>query len=204
VLDQDDGSFRREVDSQRDVFSLQIHPPQCIFLRRCRRPLSVGIQDGNQPTWLEGTRLACGAYVSDIPGVWTVPSQSPGLQLEATTDLDGGEIGDEVAVTFTETEGKAVDTTRTPITLVWLAEGRVIGVGRDVWSEPVENLQVGANGQTSVVVPVEPDRTCLTDPEAGLPEGMYDLRALTELHPGSDGARQFVAGGLGYSYFPGN
>lgn len=167
-------------------------------------PLSVGIQEGNQPTWLEGTRLACGAYVSDIPGVWTVPSQSPGLQLEATTDLDGGEIGDEVTVTFIETEGKAVDTTRTPITLVWLAEGRVIGVGRDVWSEPVENLQVGGNGQTSVVVPVEPDRTCLTDPEAGLPEGMYDLRALTELHPGSGGARQFVSGGLGYSYFPGN
>lgn len=167
-------------------------------------PLSVGIQDGDQPTWLEGTRLACGAYVSDIPGAWTVSSQGPGLQLEATTALDGGEIGDEVAVTFTETEGKAVDTTRTPVTLVWLAEGRVIGVGRDVWSEPVENLRVGANGTTSVVVPVEPDRTCLTDPEAGLPAGMYDLYAVTELDPGSGGARQFVSAGLGYSFFSGN
>jgi RNA polymerase sigma factor (sigma-70 family) len=165
-------------------------------------PLSVGIQDGNQPRWLEGTGLACGAYVSDIPGAWTVPAQRSGLDLKVTTALDGGVIGDEVTVTFTETEGKDVDTTRTPITLVWLAEGRVIGVGRDVWSEPVENLQVGAKGETSVVVPVEPDRTCLTDPEAGLPDGMYDLYALTELDPGSGGERQFVSAGLGYSYRP--
>ena len=33
-------------------------------------PLSVDIRDGYQPAWLEGTSLACGAYVSDIPGGW--------------------------------------------------------------------------------------------------------------------------------------
>lgn len=165
-------------------------------------PLSVGIQEGNQPRWLEGTGLTCGAHVSDIPGAWTVPAQRSGLNMRVTTD--GGGIGDEVTVTFTETEGEDVDTTRTPVTLVWLAEGRVIGVGRDVWSEPVENLQVDAKGETSVVVPVEPDRTCLTDPDAGLPDGMYDLYALAELDPGSGGDRQFVSAGLGYTYLSGN
>jgi hypothetical protein len=167
-------------------------------------PLTADIKDGYQPEWLNGTSLTCGAYVSDIPGGWPVSAERSGLKLGIVPDLDGGEIGDEVPVTFTETEGEAVDTTRTPITLVWLAAGRVIGIGRDVWSEPEEKLRVEAKGETSVVVPVEPDRTCLTDPDAGIPAGMYDLRVLTELDPGSDGERQFMSAGMGYSYFAGD
>jgi hypothetical protein len=80
----------------------------------------------------------------------------------------------------------------------------VIGVGRDVWSEPVEELQVDAKGKATVLVPVELDGTCLTDPDAGLPEGMYDLRALTELDPGSGGERRFMSAGTGDSYFAGD
>jgi hypothetical protein len=69
----------------------------------------------------------------------------------------------------------------------------VVGVGRDVWSEPAERLKLDPKGDTSVVVPVEPDLTCLTDPGAGLPEGTYDLYALTELDPGADGEPQSLA-----------
>jgi len=167
-------------------------------------PLTVDIRDGYQPEWLNGTSLTCGAHVPDIPGGWPDSSERSGLKLGIVPDRDGGEIGEKVPVTFTETEGEAVDTTRTPITLVWLAEGRVIGVGRDVWSQPTWDLKVGAKGETSVIVPVEPDRTCLTDPDAGIPAGMYDLHALTELDPGSDGERQFMSAGMGYTYFAGN
>ena len=53
----------------------------------------------------------------------------------------------------------------------------------------------GDGGRTaSAVVPIdEPDRTCLANPEAGLPDGRYDLYALAELDPGADGERRFVA-----------
>jgi RNA polymerase sigma factor (sigma-70 family) len=155
-------------------------------------PLDVEIRDGYQPAWLEGTSLACGVYASDVPRGPQVPSERSGLKLSAETDNDG--VYDEVTIRFEETEGKAVDTTRTPITLVWLNYGRVVGVGRDVWSDPAENLRVDANGETSVVVPIEPDSTCLTNPDAGMPAGSYyELYALTELDPGSDGERQFVS-----------
>jgi RNA polymerase sigma factor (sigma-70 family) len=152
------------------------------------RPLAVEIRDGYQPPWLEGTSLACGVYASDIPGgVWTRGALS-GL------DLNIGSSDDEVTFRLTETEGESIDTTRTPFTLVWLSDGRVVGVGSDVWSDPVERFQVDANGEWSAVVPItEPDRTCLTDPDAGMPDGNYEVYALTELDPGSGGERQFMS-----------
>ena len=128
-------------------------------------PLAVGIRDGYQPPWLDGTSLACGAYASEIPGGPLKPSERSGLRLGVETAADRETVPfSEVTVTFTETAGAAVDTTRTPITLVWLSAGRVVGVGSDVWSEPAWGLRVGAQGETSVVVPVEPDRTCLDGP----------------------------------------
>lgn len=56
-----------------------------------------------------------------------------------------------------------------------------------------EDLQVGAEGKVSTTVPLEPDSTCLEDPEAGLPSGNYVLYVLTELDPGSGGDRQFMS-----------
>ncbi|MFD7021254.1 RNA polymerase sigma factor [Promicromonospora sukumoe] len=162
-----------------------------------REPLTVDIRDGYQPAWLEGTDLACGANASDIPAGPHVPWERAGLSLSADAD-DHYLAPRELTITFTETAGKAVDTTRTPITLVWLSAGRVVGIGHDVWSEPTEDLRVDPDGDTSVVVPVEPDLTCLTDPEAGLPDGNYDLFAFTELDPGSDGEPQY----LGVEAFP--
>lgn len=155
-------------------------------------PLAVDIRDGYQPPWLEGTSLACGVHASDIPGgSWTRGVLS-GL------DLNIDPSGAEVALRLTETEGESVDTTRTPFTLVWLSDGRVVGVGRDVWSDPVERFQVDANGEWSAVVPVtEPDRTCLTDPDAGMPAGDYEVYVLTELDPGSGGERQFMSTSVG-------
>jgi hypothetical protein len=123
--------------------------------------------------------------------------------LEVVT-VDGN---NPMKIDLKETQGVAVDTTRTPFTLVWLSAGRVVGVGSDVWSEPVERLQVDANGETTVAVPVvEPDRTCLEIPDAGMPEGSYDLYALTELNPGSGGERQFMTVGVaqGHPYFVGD
>ncbi|MFI2361862.1 RNA polymerase sigma factor [Promicromonospora sp. NPDC019610] len=155
-------------------------------------PLTVDIRDGYQPAWLEGTRLACGAHASDIPQGTHVPDERGNLKLSADTS-DASLTPTEVTATFEETAGKAVDTTRTPVTLVWLSAGRVVGVGRDVWSEPAEDLLVDAGGDTSVVVPVEPDLTCLTDPDAGLPDGGYTLYAFTEIDPGSDGEPQYLA-----------
>ncbi|PUB24041.1 RNA polymerase sigma factor (sigma-70 family) [Promicromonospora sp. AC04] len=161
-------------------------------------PLTVDIREGYQPPWLEGTTLACGVYASDIPGGPRVQSERSGLGLESDAaqsgmGLDGDSAGDDVTITFNETEGDAVDMTRTPITLVWLSDGYVVGVGRDVWSDPVEDLQVDAEGETSVVVPVEADRTCLENPDAGMPAGDYDLHALMELDPGSARERQFLS-----------
>jgi RNA polymerase sigma factor (sigma-70 family) len=155
-------------------------------------PVDVEVRDGYQPPWLEGTSLACGVYASDIPGGPHVPSERSGLRLGTETPGAFGE-GDDVTVTFTETEGKPVDTTRTPVSVLWLSGGRVVGVGRDVWSEPEEDLHVDAQGETSVVVPVGPDRTCLEDPDAGMPEAAYELYVLTELAPGSGEERQFVS-----------
>ncbi|MFI6427992.1 RNA polymerase sigma factor [Promicromonospora sp. NPDC050880] len=155
-------------------------------------PLTVDIRDGYQPGWLAGTDLECGAHASAIPAGPRVSWVRDDVEMSAEA------VGDslapsELTVTFTETEGETVDTTRTPVTLVWLSAGRVVGVGQDVWSAPEERLRVGAHGETSVVVPVEPDLTCLTDPGAGLPDGPYTLYAVTELDPGSDGERQFLA-----------
>lgn len=151
-------------------------------------PLDVEIRDGYQPPWLEGTDLACGVYASDIPGgFWP-------LRALVGRDLDHRSTGDEVTVGRTETEGESIDTTRTPFTLVWLSDGRVVGVGSDVRSDPVERFQVDANGEWSAVVPItEPDRTCLTDPDAGMPDGDYEVYAITEIDPGSGGERHFMS-----------
>ncbi|MFD6140339.1 RNA polymerase sigma factor [Promicromonospora sp. NPDC060271] len=151
-------------------------------------PLDVEIRDGYQPPWLEGTSLACGVHASDIPGGSWARGMLSGLEL----NIDPSD--DEVTLRLTETEGEPIDTTRTPFTLVWLRDGRVVGVGSDVWSDPVERFQVDADGEWSAVVPItEPDRTCLTDPDAGLPDGEYEVYALTELDPGSGGERQFLS-----------
>ncbi len=167
-------------------------------------PLTIDIRDGYQPEWLEGTDLACGAHASDIPAGPQVPRIRSGLELTAQS-AGGADAPDEkVKITFTETKGEAVDTTRTPFALVWLRQGRVVGVGHDVWSEPAEKLRVDAKGTASAVVPVEPDTTCLTDPEAGLPDGSYDVYAFTELDPGSDGEPQFVAVEAVLGYFIGD
>ena len=163
------------------------------------RPLAVDIRDGYQPPWLEGTGLACGDYASDIPGGSQGPAERSGLRLGVYTEPDGDY--DEVTVRFEETAGDAVDTTRTPITLLWLSGGRVVGVGSDVWSDPAEKLLVDANGETLVVVPVEPHPTCLTDPNAGMPAGTYQLYALTELAPGSGGGRQLMSVSSASHYF---
>ncbi|WP_129782977.1 SigE family RNA polymerase sigma factor [Promicromonospora panici] len=164
-------------------------------------PLTVEIRDGYQPPWLEGTSLACGAYASEIPGGPQKPSERSGLTVGVETAADRETVPfSEVTVTFTETEGGAVDTTRTPITLVWLSAGRVVGVGSDVWSQPAWGLQLGAKSKTSVVVPIEPDRTCLESPDAGMPAGGYQLYALTELDPGSGGERQFMSARTGSEY----
>jgi RNA polymerase sigma factor (sigma-70 family) len=152
------------------------------------RPLTVDIRDGYQPPWLEGTTLACGVYASDIPGGFWARWSPSGLDL----NIDSSD--DEVTFRLTETEGESIDTTRTPFTLVWLSDGRVVGVGSDVWSDPVERFQVDASREWSAVVPItEPDRTCLTDPDAGMPDGDYEVYALTELDPGSGGERQFLS-----------
>jgi len=165
-------------------------------------PLGVDIRDGHQPEWLAGTDLACGSHAADIPAGPRLPWLRDGVELSAETT---GETSapTEVTITFTETAGKAVDTTRTPIDLVWLSAGRVVGVGRDVWSEPEEDLHLDPRGTASVVVPVEPDLTCLTDPEAGLPSGSDVLTAfaVTELDPGSDGEPQYLAVEAVIDYF---
>lgn len=157
-----------------------------------QEPPAVDIRDGYQPEWLAGTALECGAPASAIPGGPRVPRVRDNLELWAGTD--GESLApSEVTLTFTETEGEAVDTTRTPFTLVWLSAGRVVGVGQDVWSAPEEPLRVDADGETSVDVPVEPDTSCLTDADAGLPDGAYTLYALTQLDPGADGEPRYLA-----------
>ncbi|MFI2364651.1 RNA polymerase sigma factor [Promicromonospora sp. NPDC019610] len=146
--------------------------------------LDVDIRDGYQPPWLSGTDLACGVHASAIPG----SRETSGLQARAETT---GPSEERVAVTFFEADGEPVDTVRSPVTLVWLSDGRVVGVGRDVGSEPVQDLRIDEEGEVTVVVPVGPDRSCLADPDAGMPPGDYQLFAMTELEPGSGGERRF-------------
>ncbi|GAB2463377.1 hypothetical protein GCM10027063_00780 [Promicromonospora xylanilytica] len=183
-------------DDESGTFGLAVSEPVTMEVPAVEMPddlpVAVEIRDGYQPPWLEGTSLACGVHASDIPAGPRVPAERSGLRLGTETPGAFGE-GDDVTVTFTETEGQPVHTTRTPISVLWLSGGRVVGVGRDVWSEPTEDLHVDADGTTSVVVPVEPDRTCLADPEGGMPESGYELYVLTELAPGSGGERQFVS-----------
>ncbi|WP_369370725.1 RNA polymerase sigma factor [Promicromonospora sp. Populi] len=154
-------------------------------------PLSADFRDGYQPEWLAGTTLACGAHASDIPGGPRAAWQLPGLEGTPSDDV----APDGVAwITLTEMDGEAISTTRTPFNLVWMSStGRVVGLGHDVWSEPTEELQLEPRGDTRVVVPVEPDTTCLTNPEAGLPAGDYVLYAFAEIDPGSDGEPQYLA-----------
>ncbi|MFD2797702.1 RNA polymerase sigma factor [Promicromonospora vindobonensis] len=162
------------------------------------KPLSVDIRDGYQPEWLKGTSLACGAYVSDIPAGPRLPSQRSGVSAAAGVSrfIDAGSHipEDEVWIYFNQVEEHAADTIHTPFTLVWVSDtGRVVGVGRDVSSEPAEKLPTGAEDGPHVVVPVEPDTTCLTHPEDGLPAGEYALYAFTRLDPGSAGEPQYLA-----------
>jgi RNA polymerase sigma factor (sigma-70 family) len=192
----DDGSTQLAVSEPVTMEVPQLEVPD-------EEPLTVDIRDGYQPEWLEGTSLTCGAYASDIPGGPHVPSEQSGLTLTAGSDESDTPLG-ELWVTFAETEGRAVDTTRTPFTLVWVSDtGRVVGVGRDVWSEPAEELRIDPEGETRVVLPLaEPDTTCLTYPEDGLPDGTYVLYALTELDPGADGERQHLAVEVGPWTYP--
>src|SRR5690606_3828342 len=109
-----------------------------------QEPPAVDIRDGYQPEWLAGTAQECGAPASAIPGGPRVPGVRDNLERWAGTD--GESLApSEVTLTFTETEGEVVDTTRTPFTLVWLSAGRVVGVGQDVWSAPEEPLRVDAD-----------------------------------------------------------
>ncbi|MGW2092018.1 RNA polymerase sigma factor [Promicromonospora sukumoe] len=162
-------------------------------------PLTVDIRDGYQPRWLEGTDLACGAHASDVPAGPHLPWERSGVSLGGASDGDDGLVPDGKArVVFTELGGKVVDTTRTPVTLVWISEtGQVVGVGRDVWSEPTEPLRLDPKGTETVDVSLEPDTSCLTHPEEGLPDGAYVLYGLAQLDPGADGEPQYLAAEVG-------
>lgn len=149
-------------------------------------PLAVDVREGYQPPWLEGTSLACGDYARDIPGrsyyTWGPASLSVSSSRESVTMM------------FGNTEGPAIDTTRTPVALVWLRNGRVVSVGSDVWSQPAERFRIGETGGTPIDVPIgEPDPTCLKDPAAGMPSGRYEVYALMEVGPGSAGERRFIS-----------
>ena len=149
-------------------------------------PIAVDVRVGYQPPWLEGTGLACGDYASRIPGTSYHAWGPEGLTAATSRE--------SVTMRFGNTEGPAIDTTRTPATLVWLRDGRVVSVGSDVWSQPVERFRADEKGGTPVVVPIgEPDLTCLEDPAAGMPSGRYDLYALMEVDPGSGDERRFIS-----------
>ncbi|MFC8943317.1 hypothetical protein ACFT1B_35100, partial [Streptomyces griseoincarnatus] len=149
-------------------------------------PLAVDVREGYQPPWLEGMSLACGDYAYDIPG-YSYYTWGPETLTVASSRKS-------VTMMFGKTEGRAIDTTRTPAALVWLRDGRVVSVGSDVWSQPMEHFQVDEEGGTTVVVPItEPDLTCLEDPAAGMPSGRYEVYALMEVDPGSAGERRFIA-----------
>jgi RNA polymerase sigma factor (sigma-70 family) len=166
-------------------------------------PLDAAFRDGLQPEWLRGTSLACGAYASDIPAGPHVLSERSGLTLTTGFDAAAPPVG-RLWVNVAEIEGKAVDTTHTPFTLVWVNDaGRVAAVGRDVWSEPVERLRIDPRGEARVVVPFdEPDTTCLTHPEQGFPDGTYVLYAMTEIDPGAEGDPQYLAVEIGPWEYP--
>ncbi|WP_020013508.1 SigE family RNA polymerase sigma factor [Promicromonospora sukumoe] len=161
-------------------------------------PLAVGIREGYQPPWLEGTSLACGDHASDIPGRF-YDSWGPEL-------LTVSSSAQRMSFWFENKEGPDVDTTRTPPTLVWLSGGRVVSVGSDVRSEPVERFRVDDKGSDQIHVAIgDPDPACLLDPAAGMPEGDYEAYALMEIAPGSGGERRFISTGFGetISYRPG-
>src|SRR5690606_4764658 len=84
-----------------------------------QEPPAVDIRAGYQPEWLAGTDLECGAPASDVPGGPRVPRVRDNLELTPSTSGESS-APDELTLTFTETAGEAVDTTRTPFTLVWL------------------------------------------------------------------------------------
>ncbi|MFE7504953.1 SigE family RNA polymerase sigma factor [Promicromonospora sp. NPDC057488] len=159
---------------------------------------AAGIRDGYQPPWLAGTSLACGDPASDIPGRF-YDSWGP-------ESLDVGSSAQGMSLRFENTEGPDLDTTRTPPTLVWLNDGRVVSVGSDVWSEPVEPFRADGNGSGRIPVAIgDPDPACLLDPDAGLPEGDYEAYVLMEIAPGSGGERRFISAELeeSISYEPG-
>ncbi|MFD7312005.1 RNA polymerase sigma factor [Promicromonospora sp. NPDC059942] len=151
------------------------------------RPLPVEIRDGYQPPWLEGTSLACGVRAEAIPGAAADDRLAQGLVIIRKGARD-------IGLTFDDAHEEPAGTTRTPFTLVWLLDGRVVDVGTDVWSEPVVRLREKGERQAFAELPMgEPGRTCLADPGAGLPGARYDLYVLAELDPGTGGERRFVA-----------
>jgi hypothetical protein len=145
-----------------------------------------GVSEGLAPGWLEGTGLTCGMPVSDL----AERASAGEYRLEVRGDLQ------QIAETRGETQWAYESIL--PVNLVWEtvdgADSSPVVPPVLVWSLDGQVVDLGDDRTGAELAPVEPegrysgamdsDRTSCSTSEAVLPDGAYDVRALTEVHPG--------------------
>ncbi len=147
------------------------------------------IQNGYQPSWLEGTDLVCGMTTDELPG------RPDGYRLEVTgpieTEMVAGDDGEQLAVWRVPTRLTTPDdmpsggVLASP-TLVMSQDGRVVDVGMDTTEDPV---RVDAGQSVVRDAGDGPVTTCSPDGTEGgfttyythLPAGRYEVRVFYTL-----------------------
>jgi hypothetical protein len=143
------------------------------------------IEDGHQPSWVEGTAVVCGAEVADLVSSegFTLEARGP-LESEVLAGADGTEETTLLRLA-TSLEPRAGSTgTLIGPTLLWSQDGRIVDVGLNVTEEPVVLDGTGATVERDATDwtvttcaagdPVEGGMTSYT---TELPGGDYEVRA---------------------------
>jgi hypothetical protein len=143
------------------------------------------IEDGHQPSWLEGTAVVCGAPVADLPSAdgFTLTTRGPvGTEVLAGADSTEETVLLRLATSLEPREG-ATGTLMGP-TLLWVQDGRVVDVGLNLTEEPVAldgeagTIERDATDWThTTCAPGPPVEGGMTSYTTELPGGDYEVRA---------------------------
>ncbi|MFD2797700.1 hypothetical protein ACFS27_29370 [Promicromonospora vindobonensis] len=145
----------------------------------------LSLREDFTPDWLAGTGLSCGMPVSDLEERATASE----YHLEVRGDLHqiAETLGEPhwrydsvlpVSLTWDAVQG--VDSSpAVPPVLVWSRDGQVVDLGGD--RTDAEPVPVEPEGRYSGATDL-PGSSCVVE-QTPLPDGEYDVRALTRVHP---------------------
>ena len=146
-------------------------------------PATSVIQDGHQPSWLEGMRLTCGMPAADLETTangWSIAAS--GDIYARTSDLGGGPSTSwGMAATVEEGDGSLGVA---PV-LVWSQDGVVVDLGTNTFGAPGQREALIGADQEAIEAQGSSMTSCApTDGAAGpvyetpLPEGSYDVQVV--------------------------